>query len=215
MILFGLRSPLVVDYEIAATRSGTDIAYGVSVAGHPRVLSSIEIVELAALGDRPRGSAMPCAFAPDKREELAQLALEAGFSLADALIDPTAILPPKLRIGPGSFVNAGAVIGGGCMFGQGVLINRSASIGHHTVLGDWVSIGPGAILSGNVRIGANSMIGAGAVIQSDVRIGANVRVAAGTVVRKHVEDNALVSGNPGKAVRMRAVPSSLNREGAE
>ncbi|MBW0157652.1 hypothetical protein [Sedimentimonas flavescens] len=59
MILFGLRSPLVVDYEIAATRSGTDIAYGVSVAGHPRVLSDIEIVELAALGDRPRGAAMP------------------------------------------------------------------------------------------------------------------------------------------------------------
>lgn len=215
MILFGVRSPLVVDYEIAAQRAGVTLDYGVSVEGHPRCLTAIDIIDLAALTDQPRGPALPCAFAPDRREALAQMALALGFSLAEALIDPTAILPPQARIGRGSFINAGVVIGGGCLFGSGVLINRSASIGHHSVLDNWVSIGPGAILSGNVRIGANSMIGAGVVVQSDIRIGANVRVAAGTVVRKHVEDNCIVSGNPGRAVRMRAVPSTLGREGAE
>lgn len=215
MILFGLRSPLVVDYEIAAQRAGIPLAFGVSVDGHPRTLSDLQIIDLADLTDQPRGPAIACAFAPDRRETLAKMALDLGFSLAEALIDPTAILPPQTRIAHGSFINAGVVVGGGCRFGTGVLLNRSASIGHHSVLDDWVSIGPGAILSGNVRIGANSMIGAGAVIQSDIRIGANVRVAAGTVVRKHVEDNCIVSGNPGRALRMRAVPSTLGREGAE
>ena len=56
LILFGLRSPLVVDYEIAAARSGTDIAYGVSVAGHPRVLTDIEIVDVSI----PRSYEMRC-----------------------------------------------------------------------------------------------------------------------------------------------------------
>lgn len=215
VIVFGLRSPLVVDYEIAAERSGIALDYGVSVSGSPRVLSDIDVVDFSDLGSRLRGAVIPCAFAPGRRQELAEMALAAGFILAEALVDPTAIRPPKLRIGRACFINAGAVIGGGCLFGTGVLINRSASIGHHSVLGDWVSIGPGAILSGNVRVGANSMVGAGAVIQSDVRIGANVRIAAGSVVRKHVGDNALVSGNPGKAVRMLSVPSTLNRDGDE
>jgi serine acetyltransferase len=215
LILFGVRSPIVVDYEIAAQRSGVRFAYGVSVSGHPRTLSDLEIVVPANLGGRVRGAAIPCAFSPFTRKTLAEMALELGFSLADALIDATAILPPRLRIGRASFINAGVAVGGGSMFGIGVLINRTASIGHHSVLDDWVSIGPGAILSGNVRIGANSMIGAGAVIQSDIRIGANVRIAAGTVVRKHVDDNCIVSGNPGRSVRMRAVPSTLQREGEE
>jgi acetyltransferase-like isoleucine patch superfamily enzyme len=215
MIFFGVRSPLIVDYEITAVRLGLKIGYAVSVNGHPRLLSDIEVVALDDLGDRVRGPAMPCAFSPIRREALATLATKMGFDLADALVDPTAIVPPKLRIGPASFINAGVVMGGGCRFGAGVLINRSASIGHHTVLDDWVSIGPGAILSGNVRIGAHSMIGAGAILQSNIRLGANVRVAAGSVVRKDVEDNSIVSGNPGKAMRMRAVPSTLDLEDAE
>jgi sugar O-acyltransferase (sialic acid O-acetyltransferase NeuD family) len=215
VILFGLRSPIVVDYEISAERSGRAIAYGVSVSGHPRVLSDIEIVEFAELEGCARGAALPCAFSPKKRAELAQLAQDSGFGLADALIDPTAILPPRLRIGVGSFVNAGVVVGGGCAFGEGVLINRSASIGHHTVLGDYVSVGPGAVLSGNVRIGRNSMIGAGAVIQSGIRIGDNVLVSAGSVVRKHVSDGALIAGNPAKVMPFRNGQSSLDLMGGE
>lgn len=215
MVLFGVRSPIVVDYEIAAQRAGVRIAYGVSAGGHPRCLSDIQVVALSDITDAAGGNALPCAFSPLRRRDLADLARGLGFSLAEALVDPTAILPPQMKIGAASFVNAGVVFGGGCRLGTGVLVNRSASIGHHCVLDDWVSIGPGAILSGNVRIGAHSMIGAGAVIQSDLRIGANVRVAAGTVVRKHVGDGCLVSGNPGRAVRMRAVPSTLDRAGTE
>lgn len=215
MILFGIRSPIVVDYEITAERLSRTVIYCVSVSGHPRVLSDVPVVEFKNLDGCKRGPALPCAFSPKRREELAEMALDAGFSLADALIDPTAVTPPRLRIRAGSFINAGVVIGGGCSFGEGVLINRSASVGHHTVLEDYVSIGPGAIISGNVRIGHNSMIGAGAVIQSGVRIGANVLVSAGSVVRKHVDDGALIAGNPAKAMPFRSGQSSLDLTGGE
>ena len=215
LILFGVRAPLVVDYEMVALRSETPIAFGVSVEGAPRVMHGTKIIGMSQLAGVERGPAVPCAFGPLRRRQLAGLAQTEGFSLADSLIDPSAILPPHLRIGPGGFINAGVILGAGCVFGDGVLVNRSASIGHHCVLGDWVSVGPGAILSGNVRVGQNSMIGAGAVLQSDIRVGANVRIAAGSVVRKSVPDGAIVSGNPGKIVQGRPVPSTLNRKGAE
>lgn len=214
-VLFGLRSPLVVDYEISAARAARAIIFGVSVTGHPRILGEMRVVTLATLDETSLPPALPCAFSPKRREELALEAADAGFALADTLIDPTSILPPQFRIGLGGFVNAGAVIGGGCVFGESVLINRSASIGHHTVLGDYVSIGPGAVLSGNVRVGQHSVIGAGAIIQSGVRIGDNALVSAGSVVRKHVKDGALVAGNPAKQMPFRARQSSLDLTGGE
>lgn len=215
IVLFGLRSPLVVDYEISAQRAARSIAYGVSVSGHPRILGDLSIIDLADIESAERHPVVPCAFSPKRREELAMIAQNAGFVLADALIDPTAILPPRLRVGPGSFINAGVVVGGGCAFGEGVLVNRSASIGHHTVLGDYVSVGPGAVLSGNVRVGRGTVIGAGAIIQSDVRVGAGALISAGSLVRKHVEDGALVAGNPAKVMPFRARQSSLDLTGGE
>ena len=215
MIVFGVRAPLVVDYEVTAQRRGRPVTLGISLGGHPRMMFTSRIVDLADVTDADIGPVLPCAFAPERRAVLAQMAVARGFTLADTLIDPAAILPPGFRMDAAGFINAGVVVGGGCLFGEGVLVNRSASIGHHVVLGDWVSIGPGAVLSGNIRIGARSMIGAGAVLQSDIRIGSDVLVAAGSVVRKSVPDNHLVSGNPARSVPRRPVPSTLGREGDE
>jgi len=215
LIIFGVRSPLVVDYEMVALRCERPIAFGVSVDGAPRVMFGTRILDMDELDGITPGQAIACAFSPSRRHDLADLAQAHGFSLADSLIDPSAILPPHLRMGVGGFVNAGVVLGAGCVFGDGVLLNRSASIGHHCVLEDWVSVGPGAILSGNVRVGSHTMIGAGAVLQSDIRVGANVRIAAGSVVRKSVPSGAIVSGNPAKIMRGRPVPSTLNRQGDE
>jgi sugar O-acyltransferase (sialic acid O-acetyltransferase NeuD family) len=215
LILFGLRSPIAVDYEVTAERAGTPFTKGVSVDGPVRILSDMDVYGLSDIDTLLPSAVIPCAFSPDRRAELADIARAHGFDIAKPLIDPNAILPPWLKIGIGSYVNAGVVIGGGCRFGEGVLVNRSASIGHHSVIEDWVSIGPAAVLSGNVRVGPGSMIGAGAIIQSDVRIGAEVKVSAGSVVRKAIPDGALVAGNPAKIVSMRAIPSSLGRQGQE
>lgn len=215
MVLFGVRSPIAVDYEISAERIGNPFKAGVSLGNSPRVLSSLEIFDIRDVRLIGDAEAMPCAFSPQRRRQLASTAEQHGLNLADALVDPTAILPPKFKIGAGSYVNVAVVVGGGTFVGTGVLINRSASIGHHCILEDWASIGPGAIISGNVRIGMGSMIGAGAIIQTDIRIGKNVKVSAGAVVRKHVPDGAIVAGNPARIVTTRQVPSSLDQAGQE
>ena len=156
-IIFGCRSPLVVDYEESLARCGVTLHSSVSVEGAPRVLDHSKVMSLQELEDwKVKNAAsgfITCAFSADRRRELVRLATEAGLTPAQALIDPTAVIPSSLRVGAGTFVNAAAVIGGATFVGSHVLINRAASIGHHSFIGDYVSIAPGVTLASNVRIG--------------------------------------------------------------
>lgn len=215
MILFGARSPLVVDFEETLARRGIALAAVVSVGGVPRVIDRSRLVDLAEFEPQVDAEFLAPAFAPLRRAELIRQAEAQGLKKAAALIDPTAVLPRSIRIGAGSYVNAGVVIGAMSMLGEGVLVNRAASLGHHTVLGDLVSVGPGATLAGNIHVGAGSVIGAGAVVLPNVRIGAGSIVSAGAVVRKHVPDGVLVIGNPAVERRFNPRVSSLNVEDGE
>lgn len=215
MILFGVRSPLVVDFEETLHRLGIEVSAAVSINGAPRALDRGKIVDLADFVAEPGGLFMATAFSPGRRQALCEQACALGLVPAPGVIDPTAIVPRSLRIGHGSFVNAGVVIGALSIIGNNVLVNRAASLGHHTVLGDFVSVGPGATLAGNIRVGAGSMIGAGSTILPNVRIGDNVIVSAGSIVRKHVPDGAFVVGNPAIIKPFNARSSSLNIEDGE
>ena len=199
MILFGVRSPLVVEYEEACNRLGLAIEAAVSLNGSPRLLDLSPVVELNELPPSVAGKKfIACAFVPSRRVELIARAERIGLVPAAPLIDPSAVLAQSVCIGEGSFINAGVIIGAVSMIGNDVLINRSASLGHHTVLGNHVSIGPGATLAGNIRVGAGTVIGAGATILPHIRIGEDALVAAGSVVRTHVSDGVLVAGNPAR-----------------
>ncbi|UOG91265.1 MAG: acetyltransferase [Candidatus Thiothrix sulfatifontis] len=216
MILFGVRSPLVVEYEETCHRLGLKIEMAVSVNGSPRLVDQSRVVNINELPPSIIGKRfIACAFTPSRRAALIAQAQQLGFVLDDPLIDPSAILARSVRIGEGSFINAGVVVGAVSMIGNGVLVNRAVSLGHHTVLGDYVSIGPGATLAGNIHIGAGTMIGAGATILPDIRIGENALIAAGSVVRKHVPDGVLVVGNPAQERSYNPAKSSLYVEDGE
>jgi sugar O-acyltransferase (sialic acid O-acetyltransferase NeuD family) len=215
MILFGVRSPLVVDLEETLHRLGISIDAAVSINGVPRVADRKPLVDLADFAAVPGSQFLAVAFAPGRRRALVEQAIGLGLAPAPGLVDPHAIVPRSLRVGDGSFVNAGVVIGALSIIGDHVLVNRAASLGHHVMLGDFVSIGPGATLAGNIRVGAGSMIGAGATILPDIRIGENAIVSAGSVVRKHVPDGGFVVGNPAVARPFNALRSSLNVEDGE
>lgn len=215
MILFGIRSPLVVELEETLARLEITIEAGVSVNDSPRMLDRKAIVDLADFAPRAGADFLTAAFSPHRRGELIAQARALGLKLAAPLIDPTAIIARSTRIGDGTYINAGTVIGAATMLGEAVLVNRAASIGHHVLLGDRVSIGPGATLAGDIRIGSDSVIGAGSTIHPDVRIGSNVLVSAGSVVRKNVPDNSLVAGNPAKAKPFKPRVSRLRLSGAE
>ncbi|MGZ0173722.1 MAG: acetyltransferase [Planctomycetales bacterium] len=216
MVLFGVRSPLIVDYEETCKRLGIPISLAVSVNGTPRLLSDCPLVDIAEFD--AAGAVDPfvsCAFAPSRRAELMRLAVELGCVVAPALVDPNAVLASSVRIGDGTFINAGVVIGAASIIGSGVLINRSASVGHHAALGDFVSLGPGATLAGNVHVEAGTMIGAGAIVLPNVRIGTNAIVAAGSLVRRDVAANTFVAGNPAVERTFDASKSSLHVEDGE
>jgi sugar O-acyltransferase (sialic acid O-acetyltransferase NeuD family) len=216
MILFGIRSPLVVEYEETCHRLGLSITAAVSVNGVPRMMDRSVIVDLAHFNPLETADHfIACAFTPARRAALIAMAQQLGLILSPALIDPTAVLARAVRIGAGSFVNAGAVIGAVSIIGEGVLINRSVSLGHHTVLGDHVSIGPGATLAGNIHVGAGAMIGVGAIVLPDIRIGAGALIAAGSLVRRHVPEGAFVAGNPAQERPFDAAKSSLYLEDGE
>lgn len=216
LILFGIRSPLVVEYEESCHRAKIVIRAGISVNGAPRLLDAklaIPFDQFSAVG--VSSPFIACAFAPGRRRALALMAVEKGLVHATALVDPTAAVARSSRVGDGSFVNAGAVIGGLSFLGEGVLLNRCASVGHHSIIGDYVSIGPGATLASNIHVGAGTVIGAGAVILPNVKIGSNVVIAAGSVVRKTVHDGALVAGNPAKAQRFVPARSTIGQDDEE
>lgn len=215
MIVFGIRSPLIVEVEETLARAGINIAAAVSVNDTPRMLDRSRIVYLEDFDPPAGGRFIAVAFSPERRGVLIEQARALGLELAEPLIDPTAILARSVRIGDGTFINAGAIIGGATMIGEGVLINRAASVGHHVLLGNRVTIGPGATLAGDIRVGENTVIGAGATVHPDVRIGANVIVSAGSVVRKHVPDGSLVAGNPAVAKPFKPRASSLKISGGE
>ncbi|WP_282608487.1 acetyltransferase [Pelagibius sp. Alg239-R121] len=216
MILFGVRSPLAVEYEEACRCAGITISACVSVNGAPRVFSMDKVVELTEFDNDPvDDSFVACAFYPPRREELTGLGLARGLELAEALSHPTAVTASSVRVGEGSFINAGVIIGAASMLGRGVLVNRAASLGHHTVLSDFVSVGPGATLAGNIHVGPGATIGAGAVILPDIRIGAAAVISAGSVVRRHVPEKTMVAGNPAVEHRYDPKRGSLNVEDGE
>ena len=193
---------MVVEYEDVCARAGLTITAGISLGGAPRLLRRDLVVDLNKVDGRFAGAGfIPVAFGPERRRELHDEALKRGLLLAPAAIDPSAVLSPSARIGDGSLVNAGVIIGALSFIGACCLINRAASLGHHSIIGDFVSIGPGAVLASNVRVGECSLIGAGSTILPNVEIGAGAVIAAGSVVRKTVGDGVLVSGNPAKELR--------------
>ena len=216
ILLFGVRTPLVVDYEETCSRLGIEVIAGVSVNGTPRMLDPSRVVAFDKLASTDLDVPfISCAFSSTRRKELCALALSAGLHVADALVDPNAVLPKSIRVGEGTFINAGVVIGGSSFVGEHVLINRAVSIGHHSLIGDYVSIGPGATLASNIRIAEGAVIGAGAVILPNMQIGKDAVVGAGALVRQSVGDGVFVVGNPAVEKPLNREKSSLNTTGEE
>ena len=203
VVLFGVKSPLVVEYEETLLRLGLSLAAGVMVEGPSRLMARDKVVALDSLDPVLKSTpAIPCAFATSNRRVLLEQLEAAGFALHPGLVDPNAVVAASCRLGAGAFVNAGAVIGGATRIGRCAIVNRNASVGHHCILSDFVSIGPAATLASNARVGQMVTIGAGATVLPDVKIGDGAVVAGGSMVRKDVEAGQVVAGNPAKPLTL-------------
>jgi sugar O-acyltransferase (sialic acid O-acetyltransferase NeuD family) len=183
--LFAVGSAVTADVEESCARAGWTVTMAIRNFPGPNWAS--EEVPLAESGEVSiRDPVLLPLFSPANRRAAWADAVARGAAVFPALIDPTAILPRRIAIAEGVYVNAGCVIGAGSRLGRFVFINRAASLGHHADVGDFASVGPGVTVAGGVTIGAGAMLGAGAVVLPNVRIGADAVIGAGCVVRHDV-----------------------------
>jgi sugar O-acyltransferase (sialic acid O-acetyltransferase NeuD family) len=203
IVLFGSTSSMIVDVEETCARLGVAIRAIVrNVEGEDHALAR-DLV-MAASDVTPEIAASPyliAIFTPGHRLAAFRDASARGFRNATTIVDPTSTVARSTRLGEGTYINAGVVVGGATAIGAFAFVNRSASIGHHVEIAEFVSIGPGATVAGAVRIGRGTVIGAGAVILPAVEIGRNAVISAGAVVRDAVADHCLVAGNPAQVVK--------------
>lgn len=198
IVVYGVGSPVVVDVEESLARCGLVVV--AAVRNHPA--DSFFAGDAPLIGPEDLDADMLAhpfvapLFTPGHRQSAASEAAAKGFRDPMRLVDPTAVLPRRIELGGGCYVNAACSIGACSSLGDFVFVNRGASIGHHARIERFVSLGPGALLAGHVVVEHGAVIGTGATILPEVRIGANAVVAAGSVVTKDVAPQTLVVGNP-------------------
>ena len=189
--LFGVGSPIIVDVEESCLRAGWTISVGIQNV--PSFVHASDSVPIRVVTPELRvaGPVVLPLFSPANRRSAWQHAGSLGATEFPALLDPTAILPRRIDIGEGVYINAGCTLGACARLGRFALINRGACLGHHLELGEFASIGPGAVIAGQVTIGDGAMIGAGAVILPGINIGAGCVVGAGVVIDADVPPGAM------------------------
>lgn len=125
-----------------------------------------------------------------------------GCSFA-TLIHPSAIIGPRVALGAGSIVMAGAVLETDVHVGAHAMLNVSCSVAHECRIGECCSLGPGVHLAGRVRLGDRCDVGVGAVVRPQVTLGDDVIVGAGAAVISDHRGPATLAGVPARALAVR------------
>ena len=126
-----------------------------------------------------------------------------GLATPVNLIDETARLVGKNRIGEAAIFCSFSLITTGTTVGRFFHGNYHSSISHDCIVGDFVTFSPGAACGGNVVIGDGVYVGTGAVIRNGkpgapLIIGEGATIGMGAVVTKDVKSGAVVVGNPAR-----------------
>ena len=192
-----------------ARRAGHDVlgfldqdpaAHGTTVGDLP-ILGDLDW--LAAASDAP--ACVVAVGSPRARRDLTALVRERGHALA-TVIDPTAVVGDRVRLGAGTIVCAGATVTCDVAVGAGVVLSVGCAVHHDDVVGDHAFVGPGAQLSGNVTIGAGAWIGVGASVVQGVTVGAGTVVGAGAVVAADLPPDVTAVGVPARVSSRNAHP---------
>lgn len=140
--------------------------------------------------------------APAVRRRVARAIQGRGHPLA-TLIHPAAWVGPRVRVGPGSVIRAGAVLSTDIELGLCVFVGPGATVSHDTVIGDFVTLGPGVNIPGAVRVNEGCDIGIGATMLQGVTIGEWSIVGAGAVVIESLPPNVTAVGVPARVIKRR------------
>lgn len=134
------------------------------------------------------------------RRNIYRTLVDLGFE-RPALVHPSAIVSPSVRLSGGTVVLPLAVIDACTVIGENVIISTGALIGHDCVVGSHVHVAPHATVLGGVHIDELSHIGANATINQSLRIGSAAVVGSGAVVTRDVASSTVVVGVPAKPIQ--------------
>ena len=115
-----------------------------------------------------------------------------------AVAHPRASVDATARLGAGSVVLAGAVVGPDVRVGRHAIVNTRASVDHDCRLGDFASVAPGAVLCGGAILGEGVQAGAGCVVRDHVSVAAGAILGMGCVVTNSVEAAGVLVGVPAR-----------------
>lgn len=142
-----------------------------------------------------------CCIANTKIRKLLCEKISAFGNKFASLIDPSAIVSAKVKIGEGSVICAGAVVTIDIEIGKHNIIDVNATVGHDAVLKDYVTLYPAANVSGNTFIGEGVQLGTGSQVIQGLSVGEFTFVGAGGVVIKNLPDNCVAVGVPAKPIK--------------
>jgi len=134
------------------------------------------------------------------RLRLTELARVKGFQLATA-IHPQTVIASGVKIGPGTFIMAGAVVMPGSRLGENVMISTGATVDHECTIADGAWINAGAHLGGRVIVEQAATVEMGAIVAGKLRIGAHSVVGAASLVLDDIPDGVLAYGRPATVIR--------------
>lgn len=134
---------------------------------------------------------------PRVRKKIYALLKQLGF-IMPAIIDRSATVSKKVKIGEGVFIGKKAIVNIGSSIGNCCIINTGSVVEHDCSIGSFAHISPGTVLCGQVTIGNASHVGAASVVRQGIMIGRNVLIGAGSVVVKDIPENVKAYGNPCK-----------------
>lgn len=117
------------------------------------------------------------------------------------VVDKSAIVSPRAKIGVGCFVGKMAIINSMSEIGNDCIINTKALIEHGCSLRDHVNMSTNSVINGDVVVGEGTFVGSCSVTRGQITIGSWSTVGAGAVVVKDVGDNLIVAGVPAKKLR--------------
>jgi sugar O-acyltransferase (sialic acid O-acetyltransferase NeuD family) len=117
---------------------------------------------------------------------------------APPLLHSRATASPSARLGAGTVVFAGSVVGAGVEIGANAVLYSGVVVEHDCRVGDHAWLSPGVVLSGTVTVEPGAFLGAGAVVVPGVTIGSEAVVAAGAVVVRDVPRGLTVVGVPAR-----------------
>lgn len=152
---------------------------------------------MAALKNRPFHVAIGNNAA---RQRVADALVDAG-ALPFSIIHPQTTTSKACRIGAGSFLAAGAIVGPYATLGLNCIVNHGAIVDHDCSVADNCHVAPGATLGGSVVLYPGVLIGAGANVLPQVTIGAGAIIGAGAVVHQNVPAGKTFAGVPARQIQ--------------